>query len=91
MLIAIDYDGTITAAPQLWSSFAVSATLAGHTVIVCTARAFPPSRDLPAGIPVFCTAGQAKRDYMASLGMHPDVWIDDDPASITTDDATTAV
>ena len=84
MLIAIDYDGTITAAPQLWSNFAVSATLAGHTVIVCTGRAFPPPA--PDWLTVHCTAGQAKRDYLAALGIHPDVWIDDDPQSILTDD-----
>lgn len=88
MLIAIDYDGTWTRDPIAWryATFALQST--GHTVVVCTGRAFPPA-DLHTDMAVHCTAGQAKRDYLASLGLRPDVWIDDDPQSILTDDPST--
>ena len=81
---AIDYDGTYAAAPALWGQFIAAARLAGHRVLICTGRAFAPVI-LPNDLEVHCTAGQAKRDYLADLGISVDVWIDDDPASVITD------
>jgi hypothetical protein len=81
---AIDYDGTYAEAPALWGQFIAAARLAGHRVLICTGRAFAPVV-LPDDLEVHCTAGQAKRDYLASLGISVDVWIDDDPASVITD------
>lgn len=89
MLIAIDYDGTFTRHPDLWVGFIEGASRLGHEVVICTARAFPPDTARHMSTPFYCTAGQAKRDYLASLGLHPDVWIDDDPQSILTDDPST--
>jgi hypothetical protein len=81
---AIDYDGTYAAAPALWGQFIAAARLAGHRVLICTGRAFAPVT-LPDDLEVHCTAGQAKADYLASLGINVDVWIDDDPSSVITD------
>ena len=81
---AIDYDGTYAADTALWGSFIATALSCGHRVLICTGRAFPPT-ETPHGIEVHCTAGQAKRDYLADLGISVDVWIDDDPASVITD------
>ena len=85
MLFAIDYDGAYSAAPALWEQFAANAQAGGHTVIICTGRAFAPT--VVTTLTVYCTGGQAKADYLASLGVYPDVWIDDDPGSVTQDDA----
>lgn len=84
MLISIDYDNTYSADPPALRDVTAAFKAAGHRVIFCTGRAFPPPRDL-CPEPMYCTAGQAKRDYLAAQGLHPDVWIDDDPASILTD------
>ena len=81
---AIDYDGTYAAEPALWGQFIEAARLAGHRVLICTGRAFAPVI-LPNDLEVHCAAGQAKRDYLADLGISVDVWIDDDPASVITD------
>ena len=58
LLISIDYDNTYTAAPVLWLQFIAMAVARGDQVVICTARAFPPTTHLP--VDVHCTAGQAK-------------------------------
>lgn len=84
MLIAIDYDRTYAAAPELWAQFIAMAQARGDQVVICTGRAFPPSEQLP--VEVHCTAGQAKAAYLLERGLRPDIWIDDDPWSIVSDD-----
>jgi hypothetical protein len=84
VLISIDYDGTYSAAPALWEAFAQTALAAGSQVIICTGRAFPP--DVQTALPIYCSAGQAKADYLREVGLAPDVWIDDDPGSVIQDD-----
>lgn len=85
LTIAIDWDGTISADPQTFHKVAALFAAAGHHVVVCTGRAFPPTG--PEGgeliVPTYCTAGQAKAEYMREQGVHVDIWIDDDPLSIT--------
>lgn len=87
MLIAIDYDDTFTRDSLMWGAFISHAVARRHRVVVCTGRAFPPTDDFlwSQRVEVYCTGGQAKRDYLAAQGLRPDVWIDDDPASILTD------
>ena len=85
--IAIDYDGTFSADQLLWRQFIRSATALGAHVLICTGRAFPPD-DTPPGVEVHCTGGQAKADYLASIGITVNVWIDDDPGSIIQNDTT---
>lgn len=86
-IFAIDYDRTYTAAPTVWDTFIYAARIAGHRVLICTGRAFAPT-ELRQDIEVYCTAGQAKRDFLRDLGIAVNVWIDDDPESITQNDTT---
>lgn len=85
MLISIDYDGTYSLAPALWEGFAQTARAAGNQVIICTGRAFPP--EVQTELPIYCSAGQAKADYLSLQGLFPDVWVDDDPGSVVEGDA----
>lgn len=87
MLIAIDYDNTYSADPALWEAFAASARAAGHGVVICTGRAFEPR--IQTSLQIFCAAGLAKAEYLAAQGLHPTVWIDDDPTSVNVGDPST--
>ena len=88
LLIAVDYDNTYSAAPQLWERFAAIAQEEGHRVVICTGRAFAP--DVETTLQIFCAGGQAKADYLAGEGLRPHVWVDDDPGSVVQDDITFA-
>jgi hypothetical protein len=81
--ISLDYDNTYTADPILWQQFLGLAKIRNHPVIICTFRA--PSHRLespPAGIPVYYTAGEAKKPYMEKQGIKVDIWLDDEPFRI---------
>lgn len=99
MNIALDYDGTYTADPELWLSFIRAAQERGHLVAVVTMR-YPSEctpehmdpRLLALGLPMLATSRKAKRPawevYAASNGLPPlHVWIDDNPGAVTTDAA----
>jgi hypothetical protein len=62
----------------------------GHTVYLVTARSLPHMEEvytnLQGWIPVkniYCTSLKAKHKYMAEQNVRVDVWIDDNPWSIT--------
>jgi hypothetical protein len=88
VLIAIDYDDTLTADAQLWLKFIESATSLGHRCICITAR-----RDTDDNresietwmtmhgvhLPVYFTGLSSKVEYAKRLGLKVDIWIDDDP------------
>lgn len=85
--IALDYDDTFTADPDLWRQFVSSAQARGHTVVCVTARRTPPdfSREprLPLGVAIVCTGGQPyKKHAAAKAGYAVDIWIDDMPELI---------
>ena len=73
MLIALDYDGTYTADPELWDGFIRSATERGHTVKILTMR-FPhePIENPPCE--VVYTSRQPKYNHIPA-----DIYIDDMP------------
>ena len=89
MLIAIDFDETLTADAQLWREFIISARALGHRVICITARRLTDENiDIveqwfeEAGIvdvPAYFTNLSSKTEYAKSLGLSVDIWIDDDP------------
>lgn len=86
LTIALDYDKTYTADPDLWRRFVADAQRAGHLVVCVTGRRAMPdySREprLPDGVPVVL-AGQAwKRDAAARAGYSVSIWIDDMPGMI---------
>lgn len=89
MTIAIDLDNTWTADPWLWYDFRKTATgIAGHTVIMVTARRDPVSDEerrrymLPPDMPIIYTSGDFKEKHARAAGYKVDIWIDDAPGMI---------
>src|ERR1700704_5852874 len=81
MKIALDYDDTYTADPELWDDFIDAAIARGHEVAIVTKR--PPRAGAPTrrDIPKIFTDKKAKAAFYPA-----DVWIDDDQASSLRDD-----
>lgn len=95
MRIALDYDNTYSADPDLWNRFAMDASYRGHEVVIVTAR--DERFDVTAGIQelvnrgwtIYWCRGVAKKWYMHHFGdVDVDVWIDDKPESIMENSAT---
>jgi len=83
LTIAIDWDQTWTADPDLWSRFAEMAQASGHTVYIVTSRpSGNTSECVASGVKVIATAWQAKRPFCEELGIRVDIWIDDCPEFI---------
>jgi hypothetical protein len=88
VLIAIDFDETLTADPELWLDFVRKAKTRGHNVVCVTARRDTESnRDIlrlwmwENDIDLFThyTSLGSKLDHMERIGVKVDIWIDDDP------------
>jgi hypothetical protein len=88
MLIAIDFDDTLTADAALWQKFIESSTALGHRVVCVTARRDTDDnnetlndwmRSHGFDLRVYYTGLASKVDYMKKRGMNVDIWIDDDP------------
>lgn len=75
--IALDYDGTYTRDPGLWSAFISAATRLGHDVICVTMRT--PGEEIQMPCPVIYTSREAKAHFMDARSEKVDVWIDDAP------------
>jgi len=73
MLIALDYDGTYTADPDLWDSFIAKAQSNGHEVKIVTMR-FPSEPIENAPVEVIYTSRKAKYNAIPAQ-----IWIDDTP------------
>jgi hypothetical protein len=73
LLIALDYDGTYTADPELWNSFIASARKNGHMVKILTMR-FPHEEIANPPCEVVYTSRRAKAEFMPA-----DIYIDDKP------------
>lgn len=86
MKIGLDYDGTITAAPELWLAFYYTAIAQGHEVVVVTMRHPEEAvEDFPAK--VIYTGRKAKKLWCDKQGIDIDIWIDDRPAWLFQDSA----
>lgn len=90
LTIALDYDGTVTADPDLWIDFLKRASARNHRVAIVTMR----SPDEPVDNPlvalawrVIYTSRQAKQAFVHSRGIRVDIWIDDQPNYIFEDAA----
>ena len=80
MKIALDFDNTFTADPELWVHFANIARVRGHEVVVVTSR-YPENPPPPLyGLQIICCSFTAKRKHYQA-----DIWIDDDPKHIDLD------
>jgi len=83
-IIAIDYDGTVTADPGLWLPFIHDARSRGHTVICVTKRYAEMAADIRAALDCeIVHAVDSKRTAAQDAGYDVDIWIDDKPETIT--------
>lgn len=80
MRIAIDYDGTYSADPELWKPFIYHAKSRGHEVTCVTMRY--PHEPIEMPCPVFYTSRKAK-----AIAFDADIWIDDSPRWLLQDSA----
>jgi len=83
MKIALDFDDTYTAMPDIWDQFIESCKEQGHEVTIVTARANSEVSSYNHDIRLVCkkhdievvyTDGKAKALYYSA-----DIWIDDHP------------
>jgi len=82
MIIALDFDKTITADTLLWREFVRLATIGGgHECIVVTGRDKRHEVDFM-DLPVVYAAGKLKREAAEKAGYEVDIWIDDEPGTI---------
>lgn len=88
MLIAIDFDETLTRDAELWRAFIDLSERLGHRVVCVTARRDTEDnnetidewlRSHGVDVPVYFTALGSKVEHMTRLGLRVDIWIDDDP------------
>ena len=85
--IGLDFDGTITADPELWILFVYSALKKGHRVHIVTMR-YPTEthkvldifKDM--GLLIVYTSRLAKKPVCEECGIHIDIWIDDNPRAV---------
>lgn len=81
MKIAVDYDGTYSVDPELFSIFIRIAQQRGHEVYIVTMRYDSEAERICHVVPckVFYTGRNAKMKHMADLGHEFNIWIDDMP------------
>ena len=88
IIIALDWDGTVTLDPNVWLGIVRLFKAAGHKVYIVTMR-YPSEmegvlsdewRSLIDGL--YCSSRQAKRPFVHAQGLTPNVWIDDNPEAI---------
>lgn len=88
LTIALDYDGTVTADPDLWKTFMKQAKSRRHRVAIVTMR-YPEEAILDSiaamAWRVIYTSRRAKEEFLTSRGIYVDIWIDDNPNYIFSD------
>ena len=94
MLICLDYDNTYTLDPDFWDGFIVVSKARGHSVILATMRYEREGNvvkmDLETKVDdIIFTNRKGKRQYLKTLNIFPDVWIDDMPEFVVYDAVTT--
>lgn len=86
MIVAVDYDNTYTAAPELFEKLIKLFQEDGHTVICVTGRGLDMSKPVMDSIgkliPCVFAGGEWKKDAAEKQGYKVDVWIDDNPSYI---------
>ena len=88
MLIAIDFDDTLTMDAALWRAFLDFCKSLGHQVVCVTARRDTDDNNETINswmqshgidLRVYYSALGSKVEYMQKRGLKVDIWIDDDP------------
>lgn len=91
LTIAIDYDETFTADPDLWAMFVSKAQDKGHRVLCVTARRdTDENREMMTEnfdlygveMPIIFSNLGSKMHVMESRGIKVNIWIDDSPFAI---------
>ncbi len=88
MTVAFDYDDTWTLDPEGWESIYRILVSRGHRCIMVTAREANQNADMKSVIQlfgeenVFYSSVYQKDPFMSRLGVHVNVWIDDDPDGV---------
>lgn len=87
LLIALDYDGTITEDIEGWLAFIKLFESRGHRIVIVTAM-YPGEKDridprIFQAVPwIVTTERQPKRAFCQMFNINPDIGIDDMPESI---------
>jgi hypothetical protein len=79
--VCIDYDGTFTTNPAVWTTI-IELMRANGADVFCITMRFP---NMPiSGFPgvVHYAAGQPKQEFARERGLKVDIWVDDTPAGI---------
>ena len=87
MIIALDFDDTYTADPELWCEFVKMCRILNHKVILVTARddTFVQRDYIQKALvncdidDIYLTSCAPKTTYMERQGITVDIWIDDHP------------
>lgn len=92
LLFAIDFDGTLTEDPEVFRQLIIQLRENGHRVVIVSAREHSETEleliaealesyqfALSSTPAIYLTSRQSKVDYLHSIGVKPDIWIDDDP------------
>ena len=92
LLFAIDYDDTLTAAPEFWSKIVKTGNVHGHKFIVVSCRKNTTENyeliqnnlnELEIGhMPIYLTDLKPKRPFLERRSIFVDIWIDDLPDSV---------
>ena len=89
--IALDFDDTYTAAPELWQRFIEDADRSGHNIWMVTARReTADNRDIISKalgrhedyVTLVFANLKSKMDHCDSIGLKIHIWIDDSPYAI---------
>lgn len=88
MIIAIDYDNTLTADPEGWTQFIKMMQARGHEVVCVTGRSDigewgeEVRREIGGLVKIVFSGNQWKRAAAEKAGWKVNVWIDDMPEYI---------
>lgn len=89
MNIGLDFDDTYTRDPEAWDAFISLFRERGHKIYCVTWRekTFENLTEVGSYLngkvdAIYFTGQQAKSDYMYSIGIRIDVWIDDMPVAV---------
>lgn len=86
--INVDYDGTFTSDPYLWTLLIKAAQLRGHQIFCITQRIGRQSsveeltKAFPSGVMIFFTNHNPKKQWADRRGIKIDIWIEDNPLAI---------
>lgn len=93
MTFAFDFDGMLTACPDLWVPTMQLAQTQGHTVVIATGRSDRDGSDSGVlaefcslhglkDVAVYFCGSRPKRQVLAEAGVFPDAWVDDNPVMV---------